>query len=153
MKKYLPYINLLLIIIIGSLVYDIYQRDPTLREIKSKITSENKKPGNIIEGIAKVSDGDTIKIDNIHRIRLLSIDTPETKQTCLNKNNQEYFCGKMATDFLKKIAEGKVVQCFYEKKDIYNRFLGYCYLGEIFLNLEMVKNGMSVIYDHKKAGE
>ncbi len=147
MKKYLPQINFILIVIIGICVYLLYQKDEQ-NFTADKINSNQKKS---LKGIAKVVDGDTIKIYN-YRVRLLGIDAPETKQKCFDSNNKEYFCGKMATNFLKKIADGKIVECFYDKKDVYNRYLGNCYLGKIFLNLEMVANGMAVIYNHKKAG-
>ena len=117
-----------------------------------KIVTENhvttQTTENVIEGIADVMDGDSIKIDG-NRIRFLSIDTPETKQKCLDKNGAEYFCGRMSANFLKSMADKKIVKCVYERRDFYNRFLSYCYLGDKLLNLEMVKNGMAVIYGHK----
>ena len=148
MKKYLPYINFILILIIGGCAYLLYTKDRnTISVVKSNAQRER-----VLKGAAIVVDGDTIKI-NGNRIRLLSIDTPETKQKCFDKNNKEYFCGKMATNFLRKIAHGRVVSCFYKERDVYNRYLGYCYLGDLFLNLEMVRNGMAVIYGYKKAGK
>ena len=35
------------------------------------------------------------------------------------------------------------------EKDIYNRFLGSCNLGNLDINKEMIKNGMAVIYNLK----
>jgi len=105
-----------------------------------------------IEGIAKVSDGDTIKIDE-ERIRLLWIDAPETKQNCLNENKAEYACGLMSTEFLVNMANEKNVVCYYSKRDIYKRLLAECFVGEVSINKEMLRNGMAVIYSFKKTDD
>lgn len=105
----------------------------------------NKKDLQEISGIAKITDGDTIKI-NDKRIRLIEIDAPETSQTCFNANYEEYACGQMSKNFLIKLANQKEVKCYYEKFDKYGRYLGKCYVGEIMINAEMVKNGMAVTY-------
>ena len=63
----------------------------------------------IISGLAKVIDGDTIKIKN-NKIRLLGIDAPEKKQQCQKPwlsisfitFNKNYPCGKISTERLKK---------------------------------------------------
>lgn len=149
-KKYLPLINLTLIAILSFCVHTLMdeERFPAKGVKKNYVRIEN--PESVIEGVANVIDGDSIKIDG-NRIRFLSIDAPESKQKCLNKNDVEYFCGKMSTNFLKSMADKKVVKCIYKKKDFYNRFLSYCSVGDKLLNLEMVKNGMAVIYGYKNA--
>ena len=63
----------------------------------------------VISGIAKVTDGDTIKIDN-KKIRLMGIDAPEKKQKCRKvwlsisflSFNKEYLCGEVSSKKLKK---------------------------------------------------
>ncbi len=105
-----------------------------------------------MSGTARIIDGDTIEI-NKNRIRLIWIDAPETKQKCLDKNYFEYLCGEASTAFLKKLISNKTVECSYGEKDIYNRFLGNCKLGEMNINYEMVKNGMAIIYNLKDADE
>ena len=52
----------------------------------------------LIEGIGKVIDGDTIHIGSF-KIRLHGIDAPEIKQVCRNKDNNPYPCGVVAKDF------------------------------------------------------
>lgn len=98
-----------------------------------------------IFGIAKITDGDTIKIDD-KKIRLIEIDAPETKQTCFDANYEEYLCGKMSKEFLQKLADGKNVRCYYHELDRYGRYLGKCYVEEVSINKEMIKNGMAVTY-------
>ena len=63
----------------------------------------------IISGIAKVTDGDTIKI-NEKKIRFFGIDAPEKKQKCSKPwltisfltFNKDYPCGEISTKKLKK---------------------------------------------------
>ena len=103
-----------------------------------------------LTGIARAVDGDSIFVDK-NEIRLFGIDAPEYKQTCFNAQNQEYFCGKISSKFLKNLINGKKVSCFYAEKDIYNRFLAKCFLDKISINDEILKNGMAVIYNFNTA--
>lgn len=150
LSKKLPLINFILIVVIACFVFVLYERDYAVNEPTKKPSYKTSRKS--LVGIAQVVDGDTIKI-NKNRIRLVGIDAPESKQKCFDKNNKKYFCGQMSTNFLKRIADKKQVECFYEKKDFYNRYLGNCYLGNKFLNLEMVRNGMAIIYDYKNTDQ
>ena len=103
-----------------------------------------------IVGKAKITDGDTIVINDV-RIRFTGSDAPESyffgkTQTCLNSKGQEWECGKAATVRLKELVNHQEVRCADEGKDRYGRTLGICYVGEIDLQAEMVKSGMAVAY-------
>ena len=103
-----------------------------------------------IVGKAKITDGDTIVINDV-RIRFTGSDAPESyffgkTQTCLNSKGQEWECGKAATVKLKELVNNQEVRCSDEGKDRYGRTLGICYVGEIDLQAEMVKSGMAVAY-------
>ncbi|MCX5711715.1 MAG: thermonuclease family protein [Candidatus Omnitrophica bacterium] len=110
--------------------------------------------------ITKVIDGDTLRLENGERVRLIGIDTPE-----VHPNNKLYRdvkrtgqdadsimeMGKAALEFTKKLAEGKNVSLEFDvqKRDRYERLLAYVYvLGSdkkkntaIFLNAEIIKAG------------
>lgn len=105
-----------------------------------------------ISGYAKIIDGDSISIDS-QQIRLINIDAPEYKQKCLNARNIEYFCGKESAIFLKKILDGRVIRCEYEKKDIYSRILGNCFTKGSNINETLIKAGMAIIYSFDKVDE
>jgi endonuclease YncB( thermonuclease family) len=146
--------SLLLIIFLFSFFYWIFVAIKSPNKTPPIQGTSFSKPltQKTIFGKAKIIDGDTIII-NGKRIRLIGIDTPETKQKCLDENNFEYWCGNMATNFLKKLIGNKKVKCIWQEKDVYKRYLGSCKLGKININHEMVKSGMAVIYNLKEASE
>ena len=95
--------------------------------------------------VKKVIDGDTIVLSNDERIRLIGVDTPETNHP--SKPVQYY--AKEATDFTRKLVEGKEVRLEYdvEKIDKYGRTLAYVYLKTgAMLNAEIIKQGYGFAY-------
>ena len=95
--------------------------------------------------VMKVIDGDTIELSNGEKIRLIGVDTPETKHPT---KPVQYF-GKEATAFTKKMAEGKQVKLEYDwqRTDKYGRTLAYVYLLDgTFLNAEIIKQGYGFAY-------
>ena len=94
---------------------------------------------------AKVIDGDTIVLSNGEKVRLIGVDTPETKHP---QKPAEYY-GKEATAFTKRMVGGKVVKLKYDvqRRDEYDRLLAYVYLmNGTFLNAEIIKQGYGHAY-------
>jgi len=89
--------------------------------------------------VEHVFDGDTISAHE-QKIRLLGIDAYEYDQLPY---------GKTAKDFLTKLVLGKKVciETDVEKKDIYERTLGYVFLDKVFVNEELLKNGQAILYN------
>ena len=92
-----------------------------------------------------VTDGDTIgvEIDGVEeRVRLIGIDTPETK-----KPDTPVECfGPEATAFTTSLlpkGTSLYVERDVEARDIYGRLLAYVYRSEdgVFVNLEIVQQG------------
>jgi len=77
-----------------------------------------------IANVKKVVDGDTLLLTNGEYVRLIGVDTPETKHP---QKPVEYF-GKEAFQFTKGMVEGKEVRLEYDqtRRDRYNRILGLC---------------------------
>ena len=100
--------------------------------------------------VRRVVDGDTLVLENKERVRLIGVDTPETKHP--NKP-VEYF-GKEATAFTKKMVQGKRVRLEFDQanahighKDKYKRTLAYVFLWDgTFLNAEIIKQGYGFAY-------
>ena len=107
----------------------------------------------LISGIAKVIDGDTIKIEN-KKIRLFGIDAPEKKQKCQKPwftisfltLNKDYPCGEISTLKLKNKINNKLVTCKSTNIDRYKRFIAECFKDKININKWMVRNGYAVAY-------
>jgi endonuclease YncB( thermonuclease family) len=99
-----------------------------------------------IIGKPKIIDGDTVHI-NKNKIRLHAIDAPETKQSCLI-DLKKWSCGKQSTAELKKMISNRIIRCEVNDIDIYNRYVGVCYINTIDINKWMVKNGWAIAYKY-----
>ncbi|MBI3190494.1 thermonuclease family protein [archaeon] len=87
---------------------------------------------------SRVIDGDSIELSNNIEVRLLGINTPE--------RGQPYY--QESTDRLKKLVEGKnvVLEDDIEDKDQYGRLLRYVFIDNLFVNLQLVKEGYATVY-------
>lgn len=86
--------------------------------------------------ISKVLDGDTIQTSSGERIRYIGINAPEKGEP----NSSE------ATEVNKELVLGRKVylELDVQKKDRYGRTLAYVFVEDVFINLEIVKNGLAV---------
>lgn len=97
----------------------------------------------------RVIDGDTIElVDSNIKIRLLGIDTPELKQQCLKSNNFITECGHLAKNKIQELIGNNIVKCSKNRFDRYRRLLAYCYVNDLNLNLELVKQGYAYAYSN-----
>ena len=92
----------------------------------------------------KVVDGDTIVL-NDEKIRFSGIDTPELKQTCVDKG-QEVFCGVLAKMLLIEKIDNKTPVCISEGKDIYKRTLAECFIDGKSLSKFLVRSGYAFAF-------
>lgn len=93
----------------------------------------------------RVIDGDTIVLDGQERVRLIGVDTPETKHP---RKPVERF-GKEASAFTRRLVEGHRVRLEYDqaRRDRYGRTLAYVYLEDgTFLNAEIIRQGYGHAY-------
>ena len=99
--------------------------------------------------VVDVTDGDTVVLANGERLRYLGIDTPESR---IKQGNQFVYApqpfAKEATQLNKNLVLNKVVRIEFdvEKHDKFNRLLGYCFVGDTFVNARLLEAGFAVLY-------
>ena len=102
------------------------------------------KPPRVVEGPARIVDGDTIWIGET-KIRLYGIDAPEAKQLC-HRDNQPWRCGEAATEALRRLIGNNPVRCEDHGSDRYGRMIGRCYVQGEDIEAWMVLNGWALAY-------
>ena len=103
--------------------------------------------------VTKVIDGDTIVLSGGQSLRLIGIDTPETRinkriywQAQRSQKDVQAIMslGKKAGSFTRSLVERQRVRVEFdvEKYDKYNRLLGYVYLKDgSFVNAKIIEAG------------
>lgn len=104
--------------------------------------------------VTKVFDGDTLRLANGEKVRLLGIDTSEMYESDklykdVQRTGQDMqtlmAMGRESYEFTKKLVEGKRVMLEFdvEKRDKYGRLLAYVFISnaQLFLNAEIIKQG------------
>jgi endonuclease YncB( thermonuclease family) len=102
------------------------------------------KPGAVLRGRAKVSDGDTLKIGR-HSIRLHGVDALELSQTC-TRERKRWDCGRDARDWLSRAIGQQEVACTLMERDRYERWVAHCAVGSESLNAGIVEAGLALAY-------
>ena len=93
--------------------------------------------------VVRVIDGDTVEIEGKIKVRYIGVNTPELHDP---KKPVECF-GQAASDENKRLVEGKEI---YIQKDIsetdkYKRLLRYVWVGDIFVNDYLVRQGFAQV--------
>lgn len=97
--------------------------------------------------VARVVDGDTIKLESGETVRYIGIDTPETVAP-----NQPIGCfGKEASDRNAALVAGKEVRLETDTSntDRYGRLLRYVYVEEVMINELLVREGYAISNAYK----
>ena len=117
---------LILIVYVIKTGIKIYEEEKGIRQFKAKVI--------------KVYDGDTVKIEDGRKVRLLGINAPELHHPDLPV--QKY--GEKAKRYLEKRVLKKECTFEYnieEETDKYGRLLAYIYVDGELVNAELVKKG------------
>ena len=105
------------------------------------VVQQTASQANLLVGrVVAVADGDTVTVLDAekkqHRIRLVGIDAPESKQAF----------GQKSKDQLARWVHGQEVRVEHTKTDRYNRILGKVWMGDRDINLAMIEAGMAWYY-------
>jgi micrococcal nuclease len=116
-----------------------------------------EKPQELFYIVKRVVDGDTVVLATGEKVRLIGIDTPESRQNRKLKRDMErtrqdadtiIALGKRSAQFTRTLTEGKKVRLEFdvEKQDRYGRTLAYLYAEDgTFVNAEIIREGYAMV--------
>ena len=93
--------------------------------------------------VTRIIDGDNVELSTGESVRLYGINCPEKKQPL----------SKESIDLTTKLALNQEIQIEYQpnyKKDRWDRILGYVFIGDTNLNVELVKSGLCEVVIYAK---
>ena len=142
-----------LLIIFGGLSFTKGQLEKSLPQktspkatgVDSRPSSIPKEPNLVADGneetvfVAKVVDGDTIVLQDGRTLRYIGIDTPET----VDPRKSVQCFGEEAAAKNRQLVEGKDVRLEKDVSEVdrYGRLLRYVYVGDLFVNDVLVREG------------
>ena len=124
-----PLLVLVFILIAGALYffYSLDKNSPDTREYR----------------VVEVLDGDTVVIDDMRgsSVRYLGIDTPEMPR----QDSPGEPLAEEAREYNEDLVAGKEIELEFdeEKYDIYGRLLAHVYVEGVFVNLELLREGLA----------
>ena len=115
------------------------KKDP--EEVAGQIAGKQAEKNTFL--VTKVIDGDTIMIEGNQAVRYIGIDTPET----VHPSKPVQCFGQEASAKNKELVEGKTVRLEKDvsETDKYGRLLRYVWIGDIFVNEYLVRQGYAQV--------
>jgi micrococcal nuclease len=119
-----------------------------------RIWQLTSQPGHEIDGrrerVKHVIDGDTLELADGSRVRLIGVDTPETKFS-RRSDGKDQPLARDALEFAEQAVEGREVRLEFdfEREDKYGRLLAYVWYtdgagGEaLLLNEQLIRAGLA----------
>jgi micrococcal nuclease len=95
--------------------------------------------------VLRIVDGDTILVrsqgSGSERVRYIGVDTPES----VKEDTPVQCFGHEAAEFNRRLVDDKTVRLVpdREAEDRYGRTLAYVYVGDVFVNAELLRAGMA----------
>ena len=119
---------------------------PAPMSLNTRKASGDNGLGDDFVKVTRIIDGDTIEIVGGERVRYIGIDTPET----VDPRKPVQCFGVEASKKNQELIEGQMVRLEKDvtERDKYNRLLRYVWVGDAFINLELVKQGFAHSYSY-----
>jgi micrococcal nuclease len=113
---------------------------------KPKATLPSTISTSIDGQVTRVIDGDTIEVNiggSIYTVRYIGMDTPET----VDPNRPVGYYGLEASKKNKELVSNRIVRLEKDvsETDKYGRLLRYVYVGDLFINAELVRFGYAQV--------
>jgi micrococcal nuclease len=104
----------------------------------------DEAPASATAYVTRVVDGDTVEVrldGHEEDVRYIGVDTPET----VKPDTPVQCFGPQASRFNHALVERRRVRLVFgeERRDVYDRLLAYVYLGDRFVNAELVRRGLA----------
>jgi micrococcal nuclease len=124
---------------------------PSSKAKKGPRTKEATRRLPAAGGMAKVVavlDGDTIVISGGDKVRYTGLNTPETH----HPDKLPEYCGREAFEANRRLVAGKTVRLEFDQqhRDKYGRLLAYVYVGNLFVNAELIRQGYAQVSTYKE---
>ena len=105
--------------------------------------SSDNSGGEAAARVTHIRDGDTIEVDidgKEYAVRYIGINTPEIAH---NDDETDQPCGADSTAANRALVEGQIVRLEKDvsETDQYGRLLRYVYVGDVFVNEQLVREG------------
>jgi micrococcal nuclease len=130
----------------------LFYSGPSVRHLKVEglpsFIGDPAVPAGVVQ---HVIDGDTIEMSNGVRIRYIGLDAPELRRRVGGRwiyDPQPW--AEEARRLNQQLVEGKVVRLEYdqERTDRFHRQLAYVFVGDLFVNAELVRSGYARVVLH-----
>ena len=109
-----------------------------------RLTRPEPGPPSAWAYVVRAVDGDTIEVllnGELEDVRYIGVDTPET----VKPGTPVQCFGPRASHFDHRLVEHRRVRLVFgvERRDVYGRLLSYVYLGDRFVNAELLRRGLA----------
>jgi len=104
--------------------------------------SQAQRPTTRTGVVARINDGDTLTLSDGAKIRLVQIDAPELTTDCYGRAAQRALASLAPPGTRVRLVRDPRL----DDRDRYGRLLRYVFVGEINLNVELVRRGAASPY-------
>ncbi len=110
----------------------------------------SREPGTTAGGeqatVRSITDGDTLRLTDGRRVRLVQIDAPEEDTECFGGQATAALAGLVSRQSAVRLVSDPAL----DGRDEHGRLLRYVVMGDLNVNLELVARGAAVPYFFRK---
>jgi micrococcal nuclease len=121
---------------------------PGKKSLRTKEAPRRQPRSGEMAKVVAVLDGDTIVISGGEKVRYTGLNTPETH----HPDKLPEYCGREAFEANRRLVAGKTVRLEFDqrRRDHYGRLLAYVYVGSLFINAELIRQGYAQVSTYKE---